>query len=307
MVDFIKLNISTLSRGKLLTNPILRDHWMTQHNAEGEVRFRQAKVDNLTFKIFNEGHEVAGSLHKYYNLRSGWGFQNHSRYSIDQIAWTIDDLHSRFGIDPARTTIVNLEYGVNLPIDRSPTDLIRENMVTYGTLPITRLNEYGSKGYFTECTKTEYYFKIYDKSRQFSTPSDLLRMEVKTRKSRYFRSSGASVLSDLADPMVLADLMADLRKKIMKVKIVDHIDPVTVGMNDSEKELYLQGVNPNYWHELGERNSNRASRINSRFNKLLSKYGLLTTKEMLLDSFDNEVGILIQKEILVEYPPLYIV
>ncbi len=299
MIDFVKAEISYLPEDYWLNHPELIDKWDRRVEYEsGELKYPfEAKIYGLKFKIYGPKYrEVSGSIHKYYNVRNHLGSQNHDIFDIDKIRWVLNDLKLMFGIKLAYSRIHNFEYGVNLNVPTCAKYIIQNNFITYKNLPITKLRNYGYSGYYTETELTQYFIKIYDKSLQYELDNNVIRIEVKTRKMKHVEFSNIYSLNDLSDLEKLDKLREDLRNKILNLKIVDKIDPIVFGMNAKEQILYRNGINPKHWERLSRESSRKVYHEKVRFNNLIRKFELLTTKMNILNTFDETFDLILNPQ-----------
>ncbi len=298
MIDFIKIDISHVSESNLLWNPLLKDGWSSSvHRATGNVRYPyECNYQGLKFTFLsNEYRELSGSLHKYYNLVDSDKNHNFNQFGLENIRWVIAELERQFELSAELCRIKNIEFGVNLLVDSHPKELIQRNVIAYKNHHITELKTYGTKGLYTEHESTEYYIKVYDKTSQYRLDKNILRFEVKTKKSRHVADCQIRTLADICDREKLLLLSDKLRKALNHMKIVDESD-LEVFSSGKERLDYQNFINPKYWEKVATLDKDEAYRANKRFKGLLKKYKLLRVKDSLLTQFDRTVYYLLKED-----------
>jgi hypothetical protein len=95
--------------------------------------------------------------------------------------------------------VINLEFGVNLQLSINASEII-DQLICYRDRQPIRPYDLKPDAYFIEYKQTEYYFKIYDKGKQYrsklpDTPNTL-RIEVKAMNSRMLRKAKVETLQD---------------------------------------------------------------------------------------------------------------
>jgi len=145
--------------------------------------------------------EIEGSFHK--NHFAG---QNSQPFTWDQLQAEIVSLCNGLKLDPSKTNIQNLEFGVNVPVNFSPIEFLDDHLLGYrGTnrfMPYDEDQEGKSIGY--QCKMNEYRVKVYDKGYQYDLfpagqdqEQGLLRFELRHTKMRKLNDRGIKTLADL--------------------------------------------------------------------------------------------------------------
>ena len=228
--DGVKLRCPTLDPIRWLSAPELVDNGFPLSVVEptGEIQRkpRTATYNGLTFALTPSsvgGYRltVAGSIHKYHN----GGTTNSNRFSLKDVQMCINNLHSRFGIEPDSTPLEGLEIGVNLSLPFSPARVIRSAIVCHNkpfTLVDANRPQLGKR-----CVLSEYELKLYDKGKQTGDKrANLLRVEVKVSKMRYLESYGVATLADLTNPAKAARLVEVLTDAIAGTVFIDALAEV---------------------------------------------------------------------------------
>lgn len=294
MIDYIKLDISHISAKDLLNHPELKDFWSSNYQVKNTKPIYPviAKLDNLKFDLKGRDYrELKGSIHKYYNIRNFGSSHNYDSFSSSKLEQCLKDLSERFSLRLDETKIINLEFGVNVNINMSPQEFFATSIITYKNKPISRMKTYGNKGYFTENEMADYSIKIYDKFKQYEECKDgVLRIEIKTKKSRYLRKLGINFLNDLLSKEKLELLCIDLKMRINHLKIIDKISPKTLNVSNKKQQQYLNYRNPKYWENLSY--SNR-SYHKQQLHSFIGEHDLYNAKLHLTYNVEKELEYLL--------------
>lgn len=169
------------------------------------IPFAEAKANSLTFTKtpLSKGtrHIIQGSLHRF--ARNGG--ENNDDFTIVEVANTISVLQSKFGIDPEKSAIQNIEFGVNIMLPEGITaDEFQKYLVSSYTKSFEKLNpRRPAIGYIAEYD--EFSIKIYDKGLQSgSGETQQLRVEIRVNRVRWFEQFG---IIKSGQPLYLSDLL----------------------------------------------------------------------------------------------------
>ncbi len=195
MIDGVKIEI--ISPG--LHERLLQDEELTFHR--GRDRYTSEKYHNLVFILYDSGRvEIRGSLHKYWNQ----GAHNYNDFTRVDLWDTIHELCQRLQIEPAEAVLHNLEFGVNLSVPFSPSELLRD-LIAYKSYPFGRVSVPNSSTYY-QARNFDCYVKCYDKGAQYGRPENLLRFEIKVKSMRFLHRAGVKTLEDLMKAEKIATL-----------------------------------------------------------------------------------------------------
>ncbi len=279
MIDFIKLDIRHVGVQNLLNNEYIKN-WERTYSDCGKVDKHVGEFEGIKFTINHSYIELSGSIHKYYNRLNRLGNQNHNIFTLGNLKWVCEDLEDKFGILPDLAKIKNVEYGLNFQIEKNPTQFINENIIAYKYHPTSEVRYYSHGGYLTRYQFAEYEVKIYDKTAQYLLDENILRFEVKTKKSRHIKFSRARTLHDLTNEETFQSLRDNLISKVKSLKIIDKID--------SNDIYYLKIINPKFWEEI-DKESNYKKYINMRkYKSYIEENNLITEKSKLLSFIETE-------------------
>lgn len=275
MIDYIKVAINSASFAySLRSHPLLCD-LKEVRNVKTNNTTIIGKYRGLTFKVFNTGYiEIDGSLHKYFND----GRHNYNDFSPSDLREVIADLERLFGEEIASARILNLEYGLNINTPFDPT-IFTNSILTYlksgadvkarQKNPITKNDRKGfDKG--VRFILSQYHLKIYNKSKQYDQPNDILRVEFKTLKTEVIQDSGIKTVADLTDLHKLEYLQYKLIHSLEFLLIKEQINPLD--LNSQEKRIWQECINPDNW--IHGWNKDKRKKRKAQFAEIQKKYAL---------------------------------
>ncbi len=288
MIDFIKLEI-TKSFDSVSSKEIPLFRQIDENTGECKTR-KTGIYENLKLIVRKEKYlTLEGSLHKFFND----GEHNYNDYGFKEIVTTINRLRDELGIDPLKSIIQNIEFGVNIIVPFNPTGLLKNQIINYRGQPKDKHSPNG-KGLLIQFPRTSYLIKIYDKGAQYNQDDNILRFEIKTKRMAFVKSTGLRTLNDLLDREKLKKLVPLLLKAFDEILIYDPADESTLSRDDLS--LYLHGINEAFWTGLKPVRSkkswmtqmnpgyksqrNRYDRTLRRFKALLKQNNLLQTKDL---------------------------
>lgn len=273
MYDFVKMTVGGMVPEDLFENNLLDFERVFSENT-GEIKssYKQAFYKGLTFRIYDSNRIVlSGSLHKYFNDNTG----NYNDFDLEGISEVIEDLKSKFNIDPSKTKISQLEFGVNLEIESSASDLINK-FYMYG-LDFFKDKSVGINGQMRVVEKNEYRIKVYNKGRQYDLPKQIVRFEMHIKKMAYVKRYNSSIqsLSDLLNPTNCDDLGEIL------ISLIDKITLKEISLSDIDdiklRTALINYYDPGYWERLyaeqTSSNPNLTRRKLDKFKEILDKRG----------------------------------
>lgn len=184
MIDYVKLDITkNFDRVSSKEIPLFRA--IDENTGECKTR-RTGEYKNLKLIIRKEKYiTLEGSLHKFHNN----GEHNYNDYGFKDIVTTIDRLRDELGIDPLKSIIQNIEFGVNIRVPFNPTVFLKSRIINYKGQPKDKHSPNG-KGLLIQFPRTSYLIKIYDKGAQYDQFDNILRFEIKTRRMAFVKSTG---------------------------------------------------------------------------------------------------------------------
>ncbi|NRR91413.1 hypothetical protein HSX10_07535 [Winogradskyella undariae] len=283
MIDFVRLNFKDKDRIEpFVCNKDNFEELLTVLECHsGEIRYPfTTNIGNMEIRINDKYAYVKNSIHKLNNQLNGKDAHNHNDFRYSELCKTIDHLDNRL-TDLKNTRLTQLEFGLNIKLPVPAECIIRQNLILH-QLKIHNHNEqFGGKGEYKQFNHYNYYFKIYDKAKQYGLEEHIIRIEIKYKSNKSFHPMGVFKLHDLKSKKCLLNLFNDLLKRFDELTIVDSVmaDTKITKKDKSQLESYLSY---NYWETLSEReNRNRKSKEKLEFQRLLVKNDLLKTKTFL--------------------------
>ncbi len=283
MIDFVKVRNNDKGFAERLRQHPEFEFFGTVNTDTGEEQDgkRMAKVKNLEVVLFPSGFvEITGSLHVYAND----GQHNCDAFNYARLVATIGEVATLLDTSPDRLTLHNCEFGVNVLLDTFPSRFM-DNVLNYWyNLPEIRY--FGGKGYLKQWEQQNYILKVYDKKRQCRLDTNILRIEVKAKKMKHLAGVEVRTLADLLDITKLRRLGVELCKTYEGLIIGEALD--IVPMSRPERRIYEQGMNPNFWRDLTDRNQRKYNR--KRFEQVLTKYGSgqrKTIGRLIVNSYES--------------------
>ena len=284
MIDYVKIHALPVTAEKVLNNDLLTFP-LSNVATTGEVLNRPQTAEYRGLKLsIRPGGEVSlrGSLHKYHE-----GGTNYDDFSLIDIQNVVRELTEIFEFAPEKAVINFIEIGVNIPLEQSPTELIKM-LVMYHNTPFTQMRTTG-EGYGKVAETQRFDAKLYDKSLQYGLEEYLLRIEGKIKRMAYLTKYGINnlTLGDLTEPKyypAFCNILADMVNELLLFNPT--IDPNQYKTKD--RDLLLQGRYSDYWKSLDKCQRNRKRKHFERLSqteklknelrrKIIEKCNLLTT------------------------------
>lgn len=250
----------------------------------GEIRYPYtANIGNMEVKINDKSAYVKNSIHKLYNELQGEDTHNHNDFSYSELCKTINHLAEKL-TDLESTRLTQLEFGLNIKLPTPAECVIRENIILHQLKIHSHNEQFGGRGEYKQFNHSNYYFKIYDKAKQYDLDEHIIRIEIKHKSNKSFHPMGVYKLQDLKSKKYLQTLFDDLLKRFDELTIVDNILEGTKITKKDKRQLESY-LSYNYWEKLSEReNRNRKPIERKAFQGLLVKNDLLKTKTFLRKS-----------------------
>jgi len=271
MIDGVKIDIPYLSGDEWLSNNLLDFHALTSAST-GELLGNTliASYKNLRFIITQSTKDeavkycsVRGSLHKYFNN----GHHNSNDFTFSNLQTVLAELHEIFNIDPKRSILRNIEFGVNIHTPITVKEILKNLVITgnhtFGILKIDNKN-IGKK-----IEKHDTSIKIYNKGLQYKKQVDnLLRFEVAVKKMRYLKTYGIIMLSDLQSTSKIEPLIDVLLKCWCDIIYYDK-KVNWKHLTEFERKKLLYYATPRNWVDFNKKQRYRAK---IHFTELMSKH-----------------------------------
>jgi hypothetical protein len=237
----------------------------------------KGKKLNLEIAINEKTASLTGSFHKYYNLENDLGLQNYNDFNFLQIKLTTEQIIETFKIAKS-TSITNLELGFNILINENPQKYIDNYLLMYDLKAPNRNEKFLGKGDYKEFRKTDYYMKIYNKSKPYKLDENILRVEIKIIRKRLLELLGVYTLEDILDGEILKNIFELLMQKFEGLTIIDEFSEVKIPPDELER--LKNYMNDNYWIRIKQRKtSKQIYSLKKDFRMLQMKYSLNKTKD----------------------------
>ena len=242
----------------------------TNRNGNKVTPSKNASYKGLEFKIYDTGTiTLSGSLHKYWND----GAHNYNDFNNEAVLFILNDLNTKFDIDPSKCILKCLEIGINItPL--VPTNEILDNCLLHKTKPF-EYQKNSDEGKYKQVQHSQYIIKIYNKalhykSKGFKIKNEIMRFEIKYTKMQKLNEKGIFSLQDLIN-YGLQNFKDTVLKEWQNVLFYDNtiqIDPLST----KSKKALLEYSNPNYWTGLLANNQTKNFTYHkNKLKKIVSK------------------------------------
>jgi hypothetical protein len=171
--------------------------------------------------------------------------------------------------------VKNLEFGLNLQLSLNSSEII-DQIVCYNYSQPLRPYNLKPDCYFIEFEQWDYYFKVYDKGKQYRAKMpgipNTLRLEVKAMNNRMLRFAKVKALEDLLKVetlQVLGRKTATLLKGLV-------FDDDTINVKElpaKDRKLYRELSNPKKWKKFKGSTTSTTRKKVARFKKIVEQYG----------------------------------
>ncbi len=191
------------------------------HSGKIEYPFT-AKIGCMDIRITDKTAYVKNSIHKLYNEFNGEEAHNHNDFSYSALCETTNHLDAKL-IDLRKTKLTQLEFGLNIKLTVPAEDIIKQNIILHKLKLHSHYEKFKGKVEYKQFDYSNYYLKIYDKTKQFKLKENIIRIELKYKKSKSFNALGIHNIQDLKSKVFLQNLFNDLIKRFDELTIVDVI------------------------------------------------------------------------------------
>ena len=283
MIDFVRINYSD----KSVIEPFVcsRENFKELHTVleyhSGEIKYPySASIGCMDIGINDKYVYVKNSMHKLYNELQGEEAHNYNDFKYSALCNTISYLSEKL-TDVKSSRLTQLEFGLNIKLPIPAEKMIIDNIILHKYKLHNHSTTFDGNGQYKQFDYHNYYLKIYDKAMHYGIDENIIRFEVKHKKSKSFNPLGVYNINDLKSKAVLKNLFKDLLKRFDKLTIVDSI-PTDSKITDKDRNKLESYLSYNYWMKLSDRKDrNIKSREKKAFQDLLIKNDLLKTKAFL--------------------------
>ncbi|QEE49151.1 hypothetical protein FUA48_06025 [Flavobacterium alkalisoli] len=246
----------------------------------------KGKYFNMDVVLTCKGAYVDGSIHILQNLLKGGEKQNYNDLSFYSARESVGHLIKVLGINK-KTSLTNLEFGLNICISKDPKQFLKFNLLMYDSHGHSKDSPFRGRGDYKEYQRTDYYIKVYNKSKHYGFKSNILRLEVKIIQKRKLQKLGIFSLEDLQKEDVIRRLYSFMWGELQKLNIIDDYRSINMTLEDMNR--LNEYTNPNYWNILRRDRTNKV--VNDRkkkFKSLIIKYGLDTIQKEILSKVSDK-------------------
>lgn len=215
---------------------------------------RRAEYNGLIFKIAPSTVQpgqyrcyVQGSLHRFAN----GGAANDGDFTFSQVRAALDDLQNRFGIDPNRARLENIEFGLNIKMPYQVRKFL-QSLICHYFQNYRQFSDLDTKDPYLGkvAHRQQYSVKIYDKGKQAATGADnILRLEIHVSKMIFLSGYNVATLADLTDQAKVSSLAGLLQKLFSGVMLYES-SAQAGSMSEKERANLNDWKNPLYWLNL---------------------------------------------------------
>lgn len=292
MIDNITGHIVTreIIQSNIIENPLFDPSANIQY-LDGIIRTRYANIDNLTIRDTRTFTELKGSLHTYCNIINGQGNQNWNEFSFNRILDSIGLIENNLGCYAKDIRLTNYEFGLNLKLEFDPTLFLTNTVIFYKYLAPCEDHKNNKSMKMLKFIYEEFIQKMYDKSKQYSLHTNILRLEMVYRTKDLFNEFGIITLDDLRRKDCYVKMFDDYMNRFDRdFLIVDHFNG-TISTTDDERMQISQYTNPAFWINLKAQKVSYSKIYDYRdeLNQLIQKYRLDSKKnylrELLIENF----------------------
>ena len=190
--------------------------------------------------------EIEGSLHKYWNNGG-----NQNDFTLPALYKSVVGFSKFLHVSPYSLTIHNLEFGLNIHPTLNASEIMRDIICFKNRSPIKPIDD--DRGFYIEFDTYDYYFKIYDKGKQYNT-TNTLRIEIKAKNSGFLKFASIYTMADLLNVNNLKSLGRKIDNLLGKVVFDDNtINPNILSIPDNKVYQFL--INPRAWIDYRKKKS----------------------------------------------------
>ncbi len=239
---------------------------------------KKGRYYNMQVELQKDKSFITGSLHKLFNLILNGEEHNYNDFSFCELEQSLDLMCDELYIRPLSTKVTNVEFGlnINLPIDADR--FLNHMLLMYDFKAPNRNETFNGRGNYREFKKSDYSFKIYNKSKHYKQKGNVVRFEIKITRSRLLEKMQIYNLEDLRSQDVIIRLFQFLLEQFDKLLIVD-LQGMKKVLDKRHIEFICDYSNPYYWNSVKEIVSYKVfGRIKRNCNRYIEKYALNNTR-----------------------------
>ncbi len=287
MVDGVTLKINNPKFCESLNrnpNIILAN---TSGNNTGELTRQAGEYKGLSILFYPNGSVlIKGSIHKYFNA----GHHNYNDFSLGNFKDALIQLSDELEFDVTQMNLHGFEYGLNLKLPFEVSNII-DNTIFFKHEQFKPYQSSHKQIKGKECEITNQTFKIYSKKIQHKLNDQVIRIENKANRMRYFANKDFKKISfntvtDLMKSDTFEILGNDLIRNFNDVIIFEKNLNQNNFSTDSQRKLYDKADNPNYWRSL-----HKVSRFRKlkEYNSMVDNYCSHSIKKEVLNLMSMKI------------------
>ncbi|GEM_PF-3203175 len=252
---------------------------------------REAKDHGLKFILYSNGRiEIKGSLHKFYNSVTQGEEANYNLFTYSDAVRAIELLNQMYGIIPSKTTVHNIETGLNVILHNAYTNDVLDYFVAFKNKAFSKMNiKDCPAGKGLEVYFSQYGIKVYNKGAMYAQSNEVLRFEVKYIKMQSF--DGGLSLVDLTNIDVWTNLSKRLESALYDVVFTDKFN--TKELTKPEAKLFQFCDNPKNWERVDKKKRYKAK---EQFITLINSKGLYKFRDFFTEQFRTIIDQMLDKK-----------
>ena len=226
---------------------------------------------------------IRGSLAKYYNNGKHNGFD----YTHLMLEETINELQSKFNVNPNKAIVQAFEIGANI----KPSVPVKNIIKAIRAWQNNSFSSFKTEEIFEgkQLKRQEYNFKVYNKGIiSPDTPKNLLRIELSIKRSNLAKKYNIRVLADLLNLENLNSIKPLLIEVVRDMIFYDKGAKLR-DMSRWQREKWLFYLDSTNWEKFTRVQRYRAK---NTFQELKHQFGTSTTQEEILQLLIQKLEIL---------------
>lgn len=267
MIDGIKCTV--IGANPKLLRQLFDFHTSVNDNTGEAAPYSNSRLGNLRLTLTQkQTFIVKGSLHK-----SAHNGLNSTDFGYSDLLQSIDSLSNKFELPPENFEFHTIEIGVNL---NYPVEEITNNLLMYGTTPVSLLKKKGRREKQGMCFDlARYALKFYGKSQT------RLRLEMKVKRMQALQQiTGGEPLTfeslkDKGRMIQFGELLLDVWDKVM---LREEMNFEGMDLKQSERELLKLGRYVTFWEDELRASPDNFRKIRAKFLGLQEQYKITNRK-----------------------------
>ncbi|MFH4968584.1 hypothetical protein V8G61_10315 [Gaetbulibacter sp. M240] len=252
MIDYVKILLINIDISRLLNLSLLDFKTEVSENTGELSTKRVSEYHFCKIIVYDTGLVYfSGSIHKLWNSLNKVTSPNFSKsntykgyngniFFFHDIVEVRNHLKNIFDCSSKQMIFQNIEFGSNLNLSFKTQTFISGLLFHKG-----KLFEFKYDGYYAQVRHQRYFIKIYNKGNQYGMEGDIIRIELKIKKTEELKCLGIKTFYDI-NTSTLIKAAQLIYKRFEEVVHYDHtID--TKKLNSREKQAVNKYSNPNYW------------------------------------------------------------